>query len=178
MALFRNTKNRYGWVAMLFHWAMALLILAMLGLGLYMDGLPVSLAKLKLYGWHKELGILILFLVVLRTVWSCVNIVPVLPPPYWQQLAARALHLAFYGFMFVLPITGWCMSSASGVPVSFFGLFVLPDFVAPNKQLGHLFRVVHGWLAYGLIAAIVSHAAAALWHHFIQNDDTVRRMLP
>lgn len=175
----KNTLNRYGIIAILLHWLIAILMMTMLALGLYMTSLTFSAQKLKLYGWHKEVGILILMLVILRIIWRLTNILPDLPItiPQWQKLAARATHLAFYSFMFVLPISGWLISSTAGLPVSFFGLFVLPNPMPANQNLHYLFKEMHEWLAYGLIAAICLHVAAALKHHFIDKDDILRRIL-
>ena len=158
---------------------MALLIFTMLGLGLYMTSLTFSLEKLKLYGWHKELGVLILMLVIFRILWRLSNITPPLPTamPHWQKLASRAAHLAFYGFLIIMPLTGWLISSAAGLPVSFFGLFVLPTLIPADEHLRLLFSDIHQWLAYTLIATICAHVAAALQHHFINKDDILRRIL-
>lgn len=156
---------------------MAILLLALLGLGLYMVGLPINLEKLKLYGWHKEYGILALILVIIRIVWRLGNIAPQLSIPLWEKLAARAVHWAFYGFMFAMPITGWLITSAAGLPVSFFGLVVLPNLVSPSNDLMKLFQDIHKWLGYGLIATIALHTAAALKHHFINKDNILRRMI-
>src|SRR5437868_853244 len=103
----KNTVNRYGIIAILIHWLMALLIIALLAIGLYMTRILVSLQKLKLYGWHKELGVLILMLLLLRIIWRLTNIAPLLPAslPPWQKLSAHAMHLAFYGLMVVLPLS-------------------------------------------------------------------------
>ena len=79
--------------------------------------------------------------------------------------------------MFALPITGWLITSAAGLPASFFGLITLPNLVAPNEELRLLFQQVHQWLGYALIAVIGLHAAAALKHHFIDKDDILRRMI-
>jgi cytochrome b561 len=87
------------------------------------------------------------------------------------------VHFAFYLLMVLLPITGWMISSAVGLPVSFFGLFVLPDLILPNESLHLLLSAMHKWLSYGLILAIITHIVATLWHHFIRKDDTLRRML-
>lgn len=173
----KNTENRYGLIAIGLHWIIAVLIIGMLWLGLYMTGLPISFNKLKFYGWHKEIGILILMLAAVRIIWREMNKTPRLSLPLWEVLAARTVHWAFYGFMFAMPITGWLMSSAAGLPVSFFGLFVLPDLIAPDplwmKKLGE----IHEWLGYGLIATIILHTAAALKHHFINKDDILRRII-
>ncbi|VVC75638.1 hypothetical protein AQUSIP_09280 [Aquicella siphonis] len=176
----RNSQYEYGSVAIFLHWVMALLIIILLILGLYMTGLPVSLRKLRFYGWHKELGVLVLGLVIVRVAWRLGNVTPLLQPylPVWEAVAARCTHWAFYLLMGALPVTGWIMSSAAGLPVSFFGWFVLPDWVAPNEELRVYFREIHEYLAYTLIALICLHVAAALKHHFINKDDILRRMLP
>jgi cytochrome b561 len=176
---FRNTSDQYGIIAMLLHWIMAVLFIGMVIVGLYMTHIPVSLLKLKLYDWHKEFGILILMLAMVRIVWRLNNIRSSLTElPWWEAFAARAVHWAFYGFMFALPITGWLMTSAAGLAPSFFGLFVLPNLVAPDHGLKKLFETVHQWLAYGLIAAFCAHVGAALKHHWIDRDGILRRMLP
>jgi cytochrome b561 len=176
----KNTESRYGLVAILFHWAMAILIIGMLIVGLYMTGLKVSLQKLRLYGLHKEFGLLVLFMVLFRLGWRLGNIDPALPidMPSWQRFVARAVQWVLIGCMFAMPITGWMLTSAAGLAPSFFGLFTLPVLLAPNDDLRHLLGVVHQWLAYGLIGAICAHAGAALHHHFIVKDDVLRRMLP
>jgi cytochrome b561 len=178
--LFKNSQDRYGLPAIIFHWLMALIIIGMLCLGLYMTGLPKGLQKLKFYGWHKEFGILILMLVSLRLGWRMSNVSPSMPShlAVWQRFAAYAAHYALYFFMFTMPLTGWLLSSSAGVSVSFFGLFVMPDLMAPDKAWHEVFEFAHEWLAYGLIATICVHAAAALQHHFYYKDNILRRMFP
>lgn len=176
----KNTHNRFGAVAMLLHWLVAFIMIGLIVLGLYMVGLPFSVQKLKYYGWHKEFGVLVLMLATVRLAWRFCNTTPALPPqmPKWEQFAAHSMHYVFYGFMFALPMTGWMLSSASGLPVSFFGLFVLPDLISASEVSRHWLALAHKWLGYGLIAAILGHVGAALQHHFINKDDILRRMLP
>lgn len=173
----RNTKERYGVVAILLHWVLAVLMIGLIILGLYMVELPISLEKLKLYGWHKEYGFLVLALAIIRVIWRLTNITPHLALPLWEEIAARSVHWIFYGFMFALPITGWLITSAAGLPASFFGLVTLPNLVSPNEELRLLFQEMHEWLGYALIAVIGLHVAAALKHHFIDKDDILRRMI-
>lgn len=178
--LLKNTLERYGLLTIFFHWLIAILVIGQLGVGLYMVGLPIGLQKLKLYGWHKEFGVVIFFLTGLRLIWRAYNVTPLLPAhmAWWQKTAAHAVHYAFYGFLFLLPISGWLISSAAGLSVSFFGLFVLPDLIAPNETLRVFFSLVHQWLAFALILAIFMHVGAALQHHFFYKDDILRRMFP
>lgn len=174
----KNSATRFGIVSILLHWIIAVLIIGLLALGLYMVSLPISLEKFKLYGWHKEYGFLVLFLVIFRTVWRLSNPLPELALPWLEQIAARSMHLAFYGFMFAMPLTGWLITSAAGLPASFFGLFTMPNLIAPDETKRIFFQWAHQWLGYALIAAIFLHTAAALKHHFINKDDILRRMLP
>lgn len=180
MIFLKNTQEGYGIVAIIFHWTMAVLIIFLLTLGIYMVNLPISLLKLKLFGWHKEWGILALILVSLRLGWRFNNIVPRLPDSIsvWQKRAAHGMHWVFYICLFALPITGWMISSAANLSVSFFGLFILPDLIAPNPDLQKTLEWIHQWIGYALILFICLHIAAALKHHFINKDNVLRRMLP
>lgn len=173
----KNSQDHFGFVAIFLHWLIAFLIIGLLILGIYMVNIPISLEKLKLYGWHKEYGLLALGLAIIRLGWRLMNITPQLSLPLLEKLAARAAHWAFYGFMFAMPITGWLITSAAGLPASFFGLITLPNLVSPNEELRQLFQEVHEWLGYGLIATIIVHTSAALKHHFINKDDILKRMI-
>lgn len=176
--LFRNTENQFGWISIFLHWIMAILIIGMLILGLYMTRIPISLLKLKLYGLHKEIGALILFLFFVRVTWRFINTLPSLADiPAWERWSARAMHFALYGFMCLLPVTGWLLTSSAGLPVSFFGLFTLPNLVPANPNVQAIMTTIHHWLAYFLIGAIALHGAAALKHHFIDKDSILRRIL-
>lgn len=178
-----NTEDRYGAIAVLLHWSMGILIIALAGLGLYMVTLPdagFNTKKVTLILYHKEFGMLVLALAVLRLAWRLSNVIPQVIEhlPDWQKIAARFVHLSFYALMFALPITGWLMSSAAGIPVSSFGLFTLPDLVSHDDYLFQWFIEIHKWLGYGLIFFVLIHTGAALRHHFMFKDDTLRRMLP
>jgi cytochrome b561 len=183
MALLTNTEHRYGFVAITLHWTMAALLIALLMLGLYMVSLPdagFDVRKINLILIHKQLGILALALAAARMAWRISNPLPALVStiPDWQKFVARFVHLLFYALMFALPITGWLMSSAAGIPVSFFGLFSLPDYLSYDDYLFKSFIAIHKWLAYGLIFLVLLHAGAALGHHFVLKDETLKKMLP
>lgn len=174
-----NSDKRYGIVAILFHWVMALIVIGMLCVGLYMTDLKPGPEKFKFYDWHKEFGLLVLFLVIVRVTWRLINITPLLPSSVasWERIAAHIMHWLLYLLMFAMPITGWFMTSAKGFPPSFFGLFVMPPLMAPNPEWGHILATTHQWLAFTLIALLCGHIAAALQHHFIEKDNVLRRML-
>lgn len=176
--IFKNTENRFGLIAIVIHWIMAAIMVGLIILGLIMVRMPISVQKLQFYGWHKEWGVLVLMFVVVRLAWRLRNINPSLDAiPAWEEFAARAVHWAFYFFMFSLPITGWLITSSADLPVSFFGLFTLPNLISANEANRLLFSEIHEWLGYSLIAVFCMHTGAALKHHFINKDKILRRML-
>ena len=175
----KNTLNRYGAVAQLFHWAIVALIITQFVLALRAKGLS-AVAKIGILATHKSIGITILGLALLRLAWRCFNPVPPLPPgaPRWQDRAAHASHFVLYALLFITPLLGWLMSSARAFSVSWFGLVTLPDFIKPNKAAFESLHEAHEFMAYSLAAIAIVHAAAALKHHFLDRNDVLRRMLP
>lgn len=179
-----NSRGRYGGLAMALHWGMAAVLVALLAIGWYMVRLPdagFDTRKISIILAHKSLGMAALLLVALRAAWRGVTLLPQLPPeiPQWQQVAARFVHLCFYALMFALPLTGWLMSSAGGFPVYlWFDSFRLPDLIRVDPSLFRFFIDVHRWLAYAFALLLLAHAGAALAHHFLLRDDTLRKMLP
>ena len=160
------------------HWLMAVLIIGLLVLGIYMHELPLSPQKLQLYSWHKWAGVTVFALVWLRLAWRVTH----QPPPLSEalsplnRLAAHAGHAVLYVLMIAIPLTGWLMSSAKGFQTVWFGLLPIPDLLGRDKELGELLANVHKLLNLGLMATLLGHVSAALWHHFVHKDDTLRRM--
>lgn len=179
-----NTPSQYGSISKLFHWVLALLLIAMVAFGIYLENaefLPDQIQqKIKLIGLHKSTGILILALVVLRLAWRLKNTTPTAPVtmPQWQKLAANVVHGVLYVAMFAMPITGWMYSSIAGFPVNVYGLFTLPSLLPKNEELTDLFHSIHGFFGDVLIVAFVLHVGAALYHHFYVKDTVLKRMLP
>jgi cytochrome b561 len=156
------------------------LVIAMLVIGLIMVDLPLGVQKLELYALHKSIGIVILAFTAARLAWHLSGTRPVLlgPSRLYERVLAHAVHVSFYIVLIAMPLTGWLMSSAANFSVSVFGLFTLPDLVAPDKALGKAFEAAHSWLAWILIGLVALHVAGALKHHFVLRNDTLRRMIP
>lgn len=173
-------NQHYTSTAKLLHWLLALLIFGLLGLGFYMTSLRLSPTKLQLYSWHKWAGISVFVLSILRLLWRYRHRPPALPANMGQleALAAHAGHALLYLLCLAIPISGWLMSSAKGVPTVWFGVLPLPDLVAKNETLGDLLLTLHQGLNLLLIVTILGHVAAALKHHFYNQDEVLRRMLP
>ncbi len=159
---------------------MALLILGNMGLGYYAHGLPLSPDKLKLFLWHKSLGITVLALAVIRLVWAVFQRRPEWPSSMarWQQIGARISHVALYLLMFAVPTSGWLLNSAANVPLRYFGWFTLPNLIGGDEAKKALFSSIHEYLFWALLALVVLHLLAALKHQFIDKDGMLRKMLP
>jgi cytochrome b561 len=177
---YRNTHSAYGVVAKGFHWILFLMITGMVLVGFIMADMDLSPDKVKLYGLHKSTGIVVLALVSMRLAWKFANVSPLLPDSMHalEKFLARAGHAMLYLLMFAMPLTGWMMSSAAGFPVSVYGLFTLPDLVAPDTNLKALMIDAHFYLAWLLVIMVGLHVLAALTHHFYYRNNILRRMLP
>ena len=173
-------SQHYTATARSLHWLSALLIFGLLGLGFYMSDLALSPTKLKLYSWHKWAGVTVFLLTLLRLAWRATHPAPALPAsmPKPMQLAAHGGHLALYGLLLAIPLSGWLMSSAKGFQTVWFGVLPLPDLLSRNLELGAQLANLHTGLNVLLILLLLGHAGAALKHHFIDRDDVLRRMLP
>ncbi len=173
-------SQRYTLPAMLLHWLIALLIFGLFPLGLYMSDLALSPRKLQLISWHKWLGITVLLLVVLRLVWRLGHRPPPLPDsvPRWQAHAADALHKLLYLLILAIPLSGWALSSAAGIPVVWWGVLPLPSLLPADHALARELAQLHKWLNFTMAALVVAHVGAALKHHLVDRDGVLLRMLP
>jgi cytochrome b561 len=177
-----NTDRQYGIAAIALHWLLAALITTLVVMGIYMVRLPdvgFSTTKIILIVIHKEIGMAVLGLTAARLAWREWNVLPRLAEtlPEWQKVTAIFVHLSFYALMLALPITGWLMSSAAGIPVSVLNLFTLPDYLPRDEFLFEKLRLIHDSLGYVIAMLICLHAGAALGHHFLLRDETLRKML-
>ncbi|TXI71583.1 MAG: cytochrome b [Limnohabitans sp.] len=171
-------NTTYTPVAKGLHWLMAVLILGLLALGIYMSDLPLSPQKLELYSWHKWFGVTVFLLLWLRLAWRVTHRPPALPETLSapMRLAAHAGHAALYLLMLAIPLSGWLMSSAKGFQTVWFGVLPIPDLLGRDRELGDLLQQVHKLLNLLLMLTLAGHVLAALWHHFVLKDDTLRRM--
>ena len=170
----------YTNTAITLHWLVAFLIIGTFPLGVIMSDLPFSPLKLQLISYHKWLGVSIFLLVIARLAWRVTHKPPAFPAtmPAWQKRAANGLHYFLYLLVFIIPLTGWLMSSAKGFQTVYFGVLPLPDLIGKDKALGNLLAEVHQTLNFLLLGLVIVHIAAALEHHFIDHDSTLSKMLP
>ena len=171
--------SRYTGTAVALHWVIAGLIACALVMGWIMTELAFSPLKLKMFNWHKWVGITVLALAVIRLAWRLTHRPPAMVPmPAIQAFAAHAIHVALYILMFLQPISGWLHSNAAGYPVVYLGVLPLPNLVTKNHDLSDFFEEMHELLGWTLLILFALHALAALKHHLLDKDMTLRRMLP
>jgi|SaaInlV_100m_DNA_5_1039725.scaffolds.fasta_scaffold02841_5 cytochrome b561 len=191
----KNTNIQYGSVAKWMHWITALCFLCAYAAIYYVHWFTEyrSPEYREMLLLHAMFGLTVGILFLPRLIWRLINVEPEHDPaPHWQHLASKIAHWILYLFIFAMPLTGWL---GFGMPaVNFYGLFDIPtlngtgffessfaenmglvfeewekpiDFVHVNI-LGRLFV----WML------ILVHVAAALYHHFVQKDNTLRKMVP
>jgi len=172
-------QARYSAVAIVLHWLVALLVFANLLLGLSMVPMPLTPRKLSFYQLHKWIGITVFLLACARLAWRAWHPAPSLAfLPRWQRSAAAVSHLLLYALLFMVPLSGWLYSSATGIQVVYLGLVPLPDLVPKDKALAAVLKGVHVALNSALFLLVFVHAAAAIRHHFVNRDEVLARMVP
>jgi len=168
----RSTATRYGAVAIAIHWVSALAVIALLISGTVMAG-AVGEAKRSILPIHATIGLLVLLLTLLRIVWwvwGDKRPGPVPNQPAMQRLAARIVHGLLYAGIIVLGASGIATLALSGAVPALLSGAPLPDFS------GLLPRLTHGIVGKAMIALLVLHVGAALYHQFIRRDHLLGRM--
>jgi cytochrome b561 len=164
----------------IFHWMMAVAILAIIPAGIIMNRIGEGPAQDQLYDLHRSFGLVILALAVMRIV---IRFIDGVPAPFagltpLQRVASATVHSLLYALLLVMPILGWAAMSAYGGDWSFFHLFMPPPLLPKHEPTANaLFRLheIGGFLMAGLV---IVHTGAALFHRFLRDDDVLQRMLP
>jgi len=175
-----NSKERYGTIAIALHWLTLLVMVAMFASVELHENYPKGdPMRSLLMTWHFQLGLTVLLLTIVRLLVKVRSVDPDIKPAltHGQKLASKAMHLALYLILVVMPIAGFIGRTLAGKVTYFFGL-ALPVVLGVNEKLAENIFDIHsviGNTAYFLIAA---HAAAAIYHHHFQKDNTLTRMLP
>jgi cytochrome b561 len=178
--MIRNTTSSWGSVSRWFHWILGVMIIGMLAYGWWMNHIPARADRFFYRSIHADIGYLVLVLMVVRLIWRGINPTPALPAgtPRWHRIAARISHGALYAVTIVVTMLGWAHSGAHKPDYAdWFGLFRVPQFTSPDKATADIYEDRHIYAAYLLLALIVIHIAAAVWHHFIRRDRVAARMI-
>jgi cytochrome b561 len=171
-----TVRTQFAWRSRILHWVMAVLLLAMLFIGVSM---VASLGDYHaLVAIHRPVGILILILAVVRIVNRMVTPLP----PFPETMSARERVVAswseklLYALMVALPIVGWGMLSAGRYPIVMFGSVHLPPILPGNAVVYAVLRQLHTVLAYLLFFVFLGHLSAVLFHTVVMRDGLIQRM--
>lgn len=176
----RSTTDGWGLLARGFHWLVAALIVVQAAIGLYMVDMALTPGKVRVFALHKSIGLSVLALVLLRLAWRLFDRRPREPvgAPAWQHRLARTTHVVLYLLILAIPLSGWWFNSASNAPLSWFGLFPVASLTGGYDPVWKpRALLLHQGLFWILVALLVLHVGAALWHHYRRRDDVLRRML-
>lgn len=176
----RNDNRRYGLVSVTLHWLVAVTVVGQFGLGLWMRSLGYYDAWYRLGPWwHKGIGVLLFAVLVARLVWRWTNPRPdhlSTHKPY-ERTGAALTHGLLYLLLFAVMLSGYLISTADGRGLEVFDWFTIPATLSGIERQEDIAGVVHLWLAWSVIGLAAVHALAALKHHFIDRDATLKRML-
>lgn len=194
-----STTTRYTKTAVILHWLIAIAIFSMFALGWFMEGLPKEGAKqtaydlfnFGIYTWqladaatprtfyfnlHKSIGVTILGLIVIRVLWRVTHKPPALLSSYkvWERKLATGVHHLLYSLMIALPVSGVIMATYSKYGIKWFGYPLIKGL--DNNAARESFKEIHELIGIVILVMLILHIAGALKHHFVDKDDTLKRM--
>ncbi|WP_076588764.1 cytochrome b [Vibrio ostreicida] len=172
-----EVKN-YNAVARVFHWVSALVVIAMFAAGLWMVDLTYYSEWYRTAPhWHKSVGLLLAGFTVLRVIWKVTTSAPHIEGNTLEKIGARLVHLAMYLVLFVLFASGYLISTEDGRGIDVFNWFSVPGLGALFDDQADLSGDIHFYAAWSLIVMAGVHALAAIKHHVINKDNTLRKMI-
>jgi len=180
MRTFKNTKQTYGIVSIVFHWLIALAIIGTFLLGLWMVDLDYYSQWYKVApDTHRSIGILICIALLIRFIWRILNISPSPEPNLkkWEIVSAHTVHYLLYILTVIVIVTGYLISTADGRSIDVFGWFEVPATITDIDKQADRAGDLHYYIGIGLMATAGMHALAALKHHFFNKDKTLLKML-
>ena len=175
-----DDRQRYDGLEMTFHWATALLVVALFGLAETWDFAPRgSDTRHFMQDLHVSLGLTLTAVLLGRILWRIGPGRRVLPSTTGLvEVASQIVHYGLYGLLISEVALGFLFRWAAHDPLSFFGLFTIPAAFDFSKDQRHLIGETHNYVAITIMVLAGVHAAAALFHHFWLRDDVLWRMLP
>lgn len=173
-----NGVTKYNVIAKLLHWLSAIAIISLFALGLWMVDLDYYSEWYQTAPYiHKSVGLILFFVTAFRLVWKKTTTTPEIEGAMWEQLGAHVAHSLIYLLLISIMISGYLISTADGSSITIFDWVSIPGLGSFIDNQADLAGEVHYYLAITLIVLAVLHAAAALKHHFINKDNTLKKML-
>jgi cytochrome b561 len=173
-----NKISSYNKLSKLLHWVSAILVVGLFAAGYWMVDLSYYSEWYKTAPhWHKSFGLTLLAITIFRLLWKIVSNAPEIEGSNLERKAAKSAHHLIYLLLFTLFLSGYLISTADGRGIDVFNWFELPGLGSFIEDQEDIAGWVHQYVAYTLIGLVSLHALAALKHHFINKDNTLKKML-
>jgi cytochrome b561 len=177
LSTYASTSDRYSRPAVLFHWLIFLLV-ALAYLAIEVRGPRGTDSRVFWSNVHFWSGSLVLVLSVLRLLWRLWAGTPAeIDSHRLLAFLSRLVHLLLFMFIFVQPLLGILMINTAGRPVMLAGLDLPITLVGADPIARKVFREAHVLIGNAFYWVIGLHALAAIGHHFVLRDNTLRRMI-
>jgi len=170
----------HGTTSRLFHWTVALLVLIQIPVGIAMTSAPLAGIADPLIVLHKGLGGVLLVVVLARVAWRVVQRPPAFPPymPAREQHIAHRTHLALYGLLVVMVVSGYVRTVGDGYPIEMFDALGIPALVPSMPRVAAVMLVVHRFTSFALVALVAIHVSMVLKHQIVDRNPALKRMWP
>jgi cytochrome b561 len=174
------SSERYGAITQLSHWVTVLLVGAAYVLSPGGSETRVySAAADAARQWHESVGLVLFAVVLLRMVWRLFSVTPQpAPAAAWMKASAKAVQWALYALLLAIPLTAIAGAWLEAHPLTILGIGNIRPMLAPAHDFGASLAYIHTILGNVIIWLAGLHAAAALFHHYMLRDATLRSMLP
>jgi len=174
----KSEVKNYNLVARGVHWISALVIIGLFAVGLWMVDLSYYSEWYRTAPhWHKSIGLLLAGLTLFRLFWKIVTASPKVEGAAYEVIGAKLAHLGMYAILLALFTSGYLISTEDGRGIDVFTWFTVPSLGALFENQADIAGQVHFYAAWSLIIIAAVHAIAALKHHFINKDNTLRKMI-
>jgi len=174
----KSEVKNYNPVARAIHWLSALAIIGLFAVGLWMVDLSYYSEWYRTAPhWHKSIGLLLAGLTAFRMIWKLVTASPRVEGASYEIVGAKLAHLAMYAILLALFVSGYLISTEDGRGIDVFNWFTVPGLGALFENQADIAGQVHFYAAWALILIAAAHAIAAFKHHFINKDNTLRKMI-
>jgi cytochrome b561 len=175
-----GVPSTYDGVMRAIHWATLVLVVSTFVAVCIADPAIVGPYARQVVHIHRSFGLTIAALTIFRLTWRWRARIPPLPAdvPAVQKIAARGAEALLYLLLIAQPVVGLLYTNAYGLRVNLFLLVEVPSVIERNRPLAVQLGNIHSFLGYSLLALIGIHSAAALFHHFMRQDDVLNAMLP
>lgn len=173
-----DAVTQYNNLAKILHWLSAIAIIALFSIGLWMVDLNYYNEWYKTAPYiHKSVGLILLFVTIFRLIWTKLTASPEIEGKPWEKKGAKIAHKIIYILLICIMISGYMISTADGSSIDIFNWIAVPGFGSIVENQEDIAGNIHYYLAMTLIGLAVLHALAALKHHLINKDNTLKKML-